>query len=147
MSGCRGRLRFTNSHFVVLQWTLAMNMFSGGSSQGFSALLKGTLRKVHGKTRRNMPSRQVFVYCFVFIEICSQLPGQHPQASNMVKTYGPFSRKVLEQCWLLLSDVLKPNSTILCDFGTRHCCFVFPATYFQKQAHCWNIHLFFFFFF
>lgn len=49
--------------------------------------------------------------------------------TNVEKGYNSFPRKVLEQCWLLLSIILNPNLTILWDFSTIYTGFVFPAAW------------------
>lgn len=121
MSGCRGGWGLPVHTLWLCSKHSQPALSQEGADRGLVPCLRVWWGNIMKTTKRNVPSRHVIVYCF--IEIFSDSVKPH---TNMEKARNPSPMKVLEQCWLLLGIILKPNLTILWVLtpDTRALCFL-----------------------
>lgn len=126
MSGCRGGWGLP-VHTLWLRSKHAQPALSqGGADRGLVPCLRARWGKF---MKKNKEERARQTCCLLFCWNMFSDSNTVKLHTNVEKGYNSFPRKVLEQCWLLLSIILNPNLTILGDFSTIYTGFVFPAAW------------------
>lgn len=127
VAGAGWGLRIHTPWFCNKHWQRARSQ--EGAARGLVPCLRAHLGKFMKKQRGTCPAEtSLFIVSYSLKYVLrfqdNTLKLLHKHGENLQSFFQE------ERCPLLLaalSDILKPNSTILWDFGTRHRSFVFPA--------------------